>query len=64
MASPMKGEMNGRAKLTQLQVNEIRQNYIDGATGKLIKGWSCRKLAAAYGVGKSQIHNILVGKRW
>lgn len=50
------GEANGRAALTWKQVRAIRS---DDATGM-----SMRALAHNYGVGKSQIHNIVTGRSW
>lgn len=50
------GEANGRAALTWKQVRAIRSDH---ATGM-----SMRALAHNYGVGKSQIHNIVTGRSW
>lgn len=44
----------GRTKLTEAQVAEIRA----------AKGVPRRELAAKYGVGKTQIRNVRLGKNW
>lgn len=49
------GEKNGRAKITRAQVEEIRALH-----GKL----SGPKIAARYGIGRSQVYDILHHKRW
>lgn len=54
-ASP--GELNGGAKLTRKQVEEIRARYIPRVV-------SMAKLAKEYGVAKSQISFIIKGKSW
>lgn len=51
------GERNGRAKLTQIQVWQIRQRYAAG-------GISQYTLAAEYGVARSTIGDITLGRRW
>ena len=52
---PLKGSLNGRAKLTEEQVREIREHK--GSTGQ-------RVLAAQYGVSRSAIQFIHQGKHW
>lgn len=52
-----KGMKNGRAKLTDDQVREIRQRYDAGGTTILI-------LAAQFGMSKSQIYNIVTCAQW
>lgn len=52
-----KGSQNGRAKLTREQVVEIRRRYVRGQT-RIVD------LAAEFGVGKSQIWNIVSGREW
>lgn len=52
-----KGERNGRAKLTQTQVEEIRERYATGDIG-------ARPLAAMYGVSRALIRLIVQGKAW
>lgn len=53
----LSGEQCSWAKLTAAEVAAIRQEYALGNT-------TYHKLAAKYGVGKSQIGNILQGKVW
>lgn len=50
------GERNGHARLTWGAVDEIRRLHAAGETQAA--------LAAAFGVGKSQVHNIVAGKSW
>lgn len=50
-----RGEKNPRAKLKQGDVDEIRRNELR---------LSYRKLAEKYGVSKSLVRFILIGKRW
>lgn len=50
------GERHGQAKLNLRSVGEIRGMYSRGAT--------CRELAALFRISKSQIHNVVTGKRW
>lgn len=52
----IKGEFNGRAKLTNEQVVEIRERYANGEYQE--------KLAAAYNVGQTTISEIVIGKKW
>jgi hypothetical protein len=47
------GALNGNARLSLEQVKAIRNSNV-----------SCRKLAAEYGVGSSQIHRIKQGQAW
>lgn len=51
------GEANGNRKLSAKQVNEIRHRYAAG-------GVTIVALGAEYGVGKSQIYNIVSGAQW
>ena len=51
-----KGELNGSHKLTWEQVRAMRADYADGVPTRL--------LVAKYGIGKSQVHNIVSGKQW
>jgi hypothetical protein len=48
---------NGMAKLDSDTVLEIRRKYIDG-------GVSTRQLAAEYGLGKTTVANVVVGRTW
>lgn len=50
-----KGQSNGRAKLTVVQVADIRNNYSKSST---------RKLAAEYGVSNTLISKIVNNKLW
>lgn len=52
-----RGEAHVRAKLTEEQVQEIRQRYRKGEFG-------FRRLAHEYGVGKTTIEHIVTGKTW
>jgi hypothetical protein len=49
-------EANGNHRLTWDLVRKIRADRSDGLT--------LHQLAAKYGVGKSQVHNIVTGKQW
>lgn len=51
------GEQSSSAKLTVLQVHEIREHYAAGST-------SCRRLGADYSMSASQICRIINGKTW
>jgi predicted XRE-type DNA-binding protein len=51
------GEQNGRAKLTESQVVDIRQLWTTGQ-------YTQRQLAYIYGVCQKQISNIIRHKRW
>lgn len=51
------GSRNGRAKLTEAQVAEIRRLYAVGDT-------SCPRLARQFGVGKSTIGYIVQNATW
>jgi len=58
MVSPaLAGEENGRAKLTQNDVNAIRELY---ATGELVQ----RELGERYGVGTTTIGAVITGQNW
>ena len=52
------GEKNGVAKLTESQVQEIRQGY------NKLAGRTLQYLAQQYGVCHSQIWNIVRGRNW
>ena len=52
-----RGESHGRAKLTALQVGEIRAIYASG-------GFAQRKLAAKFGVATTLISSIILRKIW
>lgn len=52
-----RGEMNGRAKLTWSQVNEIRATYT-GERGQLVR------LQREYNIGKTSLRAILNGSHW
>lgn len=52
-----RGEANGRAKLTQEQVDQMRSRWSRGRS-------SLRKLAGIYGVSPSRIHRIVTKKAW
>jgi hypothetical protein len=52
-----RGAENGRAKLTEEQVKEIREKYTPYI-------YSARKLGEEYGVSKSSIDNIINNKTW
>lgn len=63
------GEAHGRAKLSQDQVNEIRQSYIPLSNGICIpKGHtrigSFQHIADKYGVSKRTIRLIILGETW
>lgn len=51
------GERHHNAKLTQAQVDEIREKYSD-------RHLSTAKIAALYGVSQPAISYILIGKTW
>lgn len=53
-----KGQRNGRAKLTEDQVKEIRENWEQGLYRFK------RQIAKKYGVGDSQVNRILSGEHW
>ena len=52
-----RGETNGGAKLTQEQVDQIREAYQPGVYGY-------KRLAADFGVTRTQIQNIVRGRKW
>jgi hypothetical protein len=54
---PAYGERNGSAKLTTMQVIEIRQLYNSSDISE-------RELAQRFGIGKSQAHRIVSGVNW
>jgi len=56
---PVRGEQNGRAKLTKSKVVEIRERR---ATNP--KVWTLTMLAKEYGVGRAHISRIIRGERW
>jgi len=53
----IKGEKNGRAKLTPEKVREIRNIYVEGMH-------TCQQLAHIFGVTNVQIKNIVSNKQW
>jgi hypothetical protein len=53
--APSPGEQNGKAKLTEEDVNDIRT---------FRHHFSIRQLAMHFGVGSSQIHRIVKGLAW
>jgi DNA-binding XRE family transcriptional regulator len=53
----LRGECNGRAKLTQAVVDEIRRLYSAG-------GWTKSALAKRFGVSDVTIGNIIAGRTW
>jgi len=57
MIEPLRGEQHPRAKLTQLQADEIRQIYVAEKIGMA-------RLAARYGVTKVVVSNILKGRSY
>ena len=50
------GEHNGNSKLTETRVAEMRELHKSGL--------SVRKLAALFGIGHSQVHNIVTEQNW
>lgn len=54
---PMRGETHPRAKLTSVQVAEIRERYASG-------GVTHRSLAAEYGLNHANIGEIIRGRHW
>ena len=56
------GERHGCAKLTEDQVREIRRRYIKG-TSRWSPG-NRRELEREFGVSRSQISDIINGKKW
>lgn len=56
-AGSMKADGNHNAKLTWEQVEEIRRRWDVGGVTQIA-------LACEYGLGKSQIHNIVHRKQW
>lgn len=57
LRKPTKGELNGRAKLSNEQVVNIFKEYKEKQT-------PTRQLAKRYGVGKTAILGIVNGKSW
>ena len=56
---PVRGEQNGRAKLTKSKVREIRERRAINP-----KVWTLTMLAKEYGVGRAHISNIIHRKTW
>lgn len=56
VVSPMPGERNSQARLTETEVGEIRSAYALGETQT--------SLAARYGVGQTQIGRIVRARQW
>lgn len=59
LKTPIYGEQNGRHKLTQSDVDEIRKTYVKGS--RVFGGGA---LAKKYGVTKKVIYDIINNKRW
>lgn len=57
MQSPARGERQGKAKLTEQQVREIRRRH-------RTEGVGCRRMAKQYGVGQTAITKILRRETW
>lgn len=55
--APLRGVKNGRAKLTEEQVAEIRERYANGDIGY-------GTLAKEYGIQKSHVASIIKGRLW
>lgn len=55
----LSGELNGRAKLTEDQVNEIRRRYVKGS-----KDSNTVTLAKEFGVCQSHVSEIVRGLTW
>lgn len=55
--SDRKGENNPNSKLTEEQVQKIRELHEK-------YNYGCYKLGKMFGVGKSTIHRILTGETW
>lgn len=53
------GEAHGRAKLTQVQVDDIRRIYVPGK-----RGFGYKAIARRYGMALSSIRAILRGEHW
>ena len=58
-ANRASGDRHGRAKLTQEQVNTIRQRYVPGK-----RGCGMRSLAKEFGVSQPAISAIVKGESW
>ena len=59
LSMPICGEQNGRHKLTQNDVDEIRKTYIKGS-----RTFGGGALAKKYGVTKKVIYDIINNKKW
>lgn len=59
LSTPPYGERNGMHKLTQNDVNQIRETYIKGS--RIFGGGA---LAKKYGVTKKTIYDIVNDKKW
>jgi len=55
-AADRRGEDNGRAKLTESDVREIRRLHAGG--------WLLREIVDEYGISKLNVSRICSGKRW
>lgn len=51
------GESNGRAKLTWIEVEQIRSIYAEGR-------WTMSELADYFGISRRQVGNIVYGRSW
>lgn len=61
------GERNGQAKLTEVQVSEIRQRYAAlprSMNGFYVKKGSLASLAAEFGTSPHNVHKIASRKHW
>lgn len=55
----VRGEENGRAKLTELEIEEIRRDYVYGSSTEGVKA-----LGRKYGVHFSTVHAVVKEKAW
>jgi hypothetical protein len=63
-AAPKVGELNGRALLTQDDVQEIRRVYRRGHKSRAGDPRSCVGLSRTYGVSEDAIRQIVKGRHW
>lgn len=52
----VRGERNGRAKLSEYQVRKLRAYRLEG--------WTRSELAARFGISRTAAGDIANGKRW
>jgi len=62
LAKAKRGEDNASAKLTQLQVNEIR-SYVKGQRDKGVRYYGRKKLAIKYGISEAHVKDIVNNRR-